>query len=53
MNNKRLCDRHSQAHFKYHDNSGSEVINMNVICTINDKKKNESGMAAMGNVKKQ
>jgi len=26
---------------------------MNVICTINDKKKNESGMAAMGDVKKQ
>jgi hypothetical protein len=51
--NKRLCDRHSQAHFKYHDNSGSEVIGMNVICTINDKKKNESGMAAMGDVKKQ
>lgn len=55
-------------------NSGSEVISMNVICTINDKKKkktykleeltpkqreeygrkiNESGMAAMGYVKKQ
>ena len=74
LNNKRLCDRHGQAHFKYHDNSGSEVINMNVICTINDKKKkktykleeltpkqreeygrkiNESGMTAMGYVKKQ
>ena len=74
LNNKRLCDRHSQIHFKYHDNSGSEVISMNVICTINDKKKkktykleeltpkqreeygrkiNESGMAAMGYVKKQ
>ena len=74
LNNKRLCDRHSQAHFKYHDNSGSEVISMNVICTINDKKKkktykleeltpkqreeygrkiNESGMTAMGYVKKQ
>ena len=74
LNNKRLCDRHRQINFKYHDNSGSEVISMNVICTINDKKKkktykleeltpkqreeygrkiSESGMAAMGYVKKQ
>jgi hypothetical protein len=36
-----------------HNNNKSEVIDMNVICTINDKKKNESGMAAMGDVKKQ
>ena len=60
-------------HFKYYDNSKSEVISMNVICTILDKKEkktykleeltpkpreedgrkiNESGMTAMGYVKK-